>query len=49
VSLLLKGVPLDVSGSSSGHSSIKITDRHDAPWVKVRHEQLDAEVRRIWL
>jgi hypothetical protein len=31
-----------------GHSSIKITERHHAPWVKARQEQLEAEVRRIW-
>jgi integrase/recombinase XerD len=31
-----------------GHSSIKITERHYAPWVKARQEQLEAEVRRIW-
>jgi integrase/recombinase XerD len=48
VSLLLKGVPLDSVSKLLGHSSIKITERHNAPWVQARQEQLEAEVRRIW-
>lgn len=49
VSLLLKGVSLDSVSKLLGHSSIKITERHYAPWVKARQEQLEAEVRRIWI
>jgi len=49
VSLLLKGVPLDSVSKLLGHSSIKITERHYAPWVKARQEQLEAEVRRLWI
>ena len=49
VSLLLKGVPLDSVSKLLGHSSIKITERHYAPWVKARQEQLESEVRRIWM
>jgi len=49
VSLLLKGVPLDSVSKLLGHSSIKITERHYAPWVRARQEQLEAEVRRIWM
>jgi integrase/recombinase XerD len=48
VSLLLKGVSLESVSKLLGHSSIKITERHYAPWVKARQEQLEAEVRRIW-
>jgi integrase/recombinase XerD len=48
ISLLLKGVSLDSVSKLLGHSSIKITERHYAPWVKARQEQLEAEVRRIW-
>ena len=44
VSLLLKGVSLDNVSKLLGHSSIKITERHYAPWVKARQEQLEAEV-----
>jgi hypothetical protein len=31
-----------------GHSSIKVTEKHYAPWVKARQEQLEADVVRIW-
>jgi hypothetical protein len=31
-----------------GHGSIKVTERHYAPWVKARQELLESEVRRIW-
>jgi integrase/recombinase XerD len=48
VSLLLKGVSLDSVSKLLGHSSIKITERHYAPWVKARQEQLESEVRRMW-
>jgi integrase len=31
-----------------GHASVKITERHYAPWVKARQEQLEAAVRKAW-
>jgi len=49
VSLLLKGVSLDSVSKLLGHSSITITERHYAPWVKARQDQLESEVRRIWI
>ena len=48
VSLLLKGVTLDSVSKFLGHSSIKITERHYAPWVKARQDHLESEVRKIW-
>jgi integrase/recombinase XerD len=48
VSLLLKGVSIEIVSKLLGHSSIKVTERHYAPWVKARQEQLETEVRRIW-
>ena len=48
MSLLLKGVSLDSVSKLRGHNSITITERHYAPWVKARQEQLEAEARRIW-
>lgn len=48
VSLLLKGVSLDSVSKLLGHSSIKITKQHYAPWVKAGQDQLESEVRRIW-
>jgi len=31
-----------------GHGSVKVTEKHYAPWVKARQEQLEADVRRTW-
>jgi hypothetical protein len=31
-----------------GHKSVKITEKHYAPWVKARQEQLAANVRKAW-
>jgi hypothetical protein len=36
------------AASEGSQRSIKITERHYAPWAKARQEQLEAEVRRIW-
>ena len=48
VSLLQAGVPLERVSMLLGHTSIKITERHYAPWVQSRQEQLEADVRRAW-
>ena len=48
MSLLLKGVSLDSVSKLLGHSSIKITERHYAPWVKARQDQLEAEILLNW-
>lgn len=48
VSLLLQSVELSHVSILLGHTSIKVTERHYAPWVKARQEQLEADVRRIW-
>jgi len=36
VELLLEGVPMDRVSILLGHSSVKITERHYAPWVQAR-------------
>jgi integrase len=46
IELLLKGVPLERVSVLLGHRSIKVTERHYAPWVRARQEQLEADVRR---
>ena len=46
--LLLQGVSLEQVSVLLGHSSIRITERHYAPWVRSRQEQLEADVRRTW-
>jgi integrase len=48
VSLLLQGVQLPHVSILPGHASVKITERHYAPWVKARQEQLEAEARKMW-
>jgi integrase/recombinase XerD len=48
VELLLAGVPLDRVATLLGHTNSKITERHYAPWIRARQEQLEADVRRVW-
>ena len=48
VEMLLTGVPLEQVSILLGHKSIKITEKHYAPWVKARQEQLAANVRKAW-
>lgn len=48
VELLLSGVPLERVSVLLGHSSVKITEKHYAPWVLERQEQMEADVRRAW-
>jgi len=46
--MLLAGVPLDQVSILLGHRSIKVTEKHYAPWVRARQEQLENSVRRAW-
>jgi len=48
VELLLAGVPIERVSVLLGHSSVKITEKHYAPWVRDRQDQLEADVRRTW-
>ena len=48
ISLRRKGVDLANVSVLLGHSSIKVTERHDSPWVKARQDQLEADVRLTW-
>jgi integrase/recombinase XerD len=48
VEMLLAGVPLEQVSILLGHKSIKITEKHYAPWVKARQELLAANVRKAW-
>jgi integrase/recombinase XerD len=48
VSLLLEAVPIERVSILLGHSSIKVTERHYAPWIRERQEQAEADVRRTW-
>lgn len=48
VNLLLGGVTLEQVSILLGHTSIRTTERHYAPWVKSRQVQLESAVRRSW-
>jgi integrase/recombinase XerD len=48
VELLLAGVPLERVSMLLGHQSVKITEKHYAPWVHARQAQLEADVKRAW-
>jgi integrase len=45
VELLLAGVPLEQVSMLLGHKSVKITEKHYAPFVRARQEQLMNSVR----
>ena len=49
VGLLLAGVPMEHLSMLLGHSGIKVTEKHYAPWVRARQEKLEADVRRSWI
>jgi integrase/recombinase XerD len=48
VELLLAGVPLDRVSILLGHSSVRITERHYAPWTKSRQEQIESDLKEAW-
>ena len=48
VELLLEGIPIERVSVLLGHSSVKITQRHYAPWIEARQTQLEADVARVW-
>ncbi|MBB6147311.1 integrase [Silvibacterium bohemicum] len=48
VELLLAGVPIDQVSLLLGHSSVKVTEKHYAPFVKARQEQLAQSARMAW-
>lgn len=48
VELLLAGNPIDQVSLLLGHSSVKITERHYAPFCKARQLQLTVAAKRAW-
>ena len=46
--LLLAGVPLDRVATLLGHTNSRITEKHYAPWVQARQQQLEDDVRKVW-
>jgi integrase len=48
VELLLAGITIDQVSLLLGHSSVKVTEKHYAPFVKARQEQLAESARKAW-
>ena len=48
VELLQKGVSLETVSMLLGHTSIKTTQKHYAPWVKTRQDAFEAAVKGSW-
>ncbi len=48
VELLNRGVPIDRVSLLLGHSSVKITEKHYAPFVRERQQQLEHYARLAW-
>jgi integrase/recombinase XerD len=48
VEMLLKGIPIERVSIVLGHSSVKVTERHYAPWVQARQTQLEADLMQVW-
>jgi len=48
VSLLERGVSIENVSVLLGHSSVAVTNKHYAPWVKRRQEILEEQVKGIW-
>lgn len=46
VELLQAGVPMERVSILLGHKSVKITEKHYAPWVQARQDQLEADLSR---
>jgi integrase len=48
VELLLAGVPIEQVSVLLGHKSIKVTEKHYAPWVAARQTQLENSIMKAW-
>ena len=46
VELLLAGVPLERVSVLLGHQSVRVTEKHYAPWTRSRQDQLEADMAR---
>jgi len=48
VELLLRGVPIERVSMLLGHKSASVTEKHYAPWIHARQQQLEQDVRSSW-
>jgi integrase/recombinase XerD len=48
IGLLQAGMPMERVSLLLGHQSIRVTEKHYAPFVKARQEHSEADVRKTW-
>jgi integrase len=48
VELSLAGVPIEIVSVLLGHSSVKVTEKHYAPWIRARQQQAEDSSRKAW-
>ena len=48
VAFLAAGNSIDDLSTLLGHKSIRITEKHYAPWVKARQERLESKISSMW-
>jgi integrase/recombinase XerD len=47
--LLLARAPIEQVSTLLGHKSIRVTEKHYAPWIAARQDQAEESVRRSWV
>ncbi len=48
VELLQPGIPIERVSILLDHQSVRITEKHYSPWVRLRQEQLEADLESAW-
>jgi integrase len=48
VDLLAKGVSIETVSKLLGHRSVRVTEKHYAPWVKASQDALEKAVKLTW-
>jgi len=48
VELLLSGVPMERVSVLLGHSSVRVTEKHYALWMRARQDQLEDDLTHAW-
>ena len=46
--MLLAGIPIERVSVILGHSSVKVTEKDYAPWVRARQTQVEDDIKRYW-
>lgn len=48
VEMLLAGKPIERVSAALGHQDVRITQKHYAPWIRARQQQLEDDLRDVW-